>query len=32
VTTPDDERYLRQQWTVGKNEPDELLLDLGKER
>ena len=32
VVTPDDENYLTRSWTVGKDEPDELLLALGTVR
>jgi len=32
VVTPDDDNYLTRNWTVGKDEPDELLLDLGAAR
>src|SRR5262245_26193400 len=32
VATPEGEHYLTKNWTVGKDEPEELLLDLGKAR
>ena len=32
VATPDDDHYLTKSWTVGKDEPEELLLDLGAAR
>lgn len=32
VVTADAEHYLQQQWTVGKDEPTELPIDLAKPR
>lgn len=32
VVTPAGDHFLRQSWTVGKDAPDELVLDLGKRR
>ena len=32
VATPAGEHYLTKQWTVGKDTPEELILDLGKQR
>jgi hypothetical protein len=32
VVTPAGDHFQSKSWTVGKDEPDELVLDLGKQR
>ncbi|MCC7061890.1 MAG: hypothetical protein IT456_03740, partial [Planctomycetes bacterium] len=32
IATPDDTHYLWRSWTVGRDEPERLDLDLGKPR